>query len=99
REGRWQTTGSGDAGPVVRAAGDARHSPPSSHFEQHPRSLLPRLLVWLFLIFLGASSPPPAISPSGSRRWLPGASSTPHISAAGSTASRPRTRACPTASS
>ena len=52
-----------------------------------------------FAYFPGDVIPPPAISPSGSRHWSRGASLTPHISAAGSTACRPRTRTCPTASS
>src|SRR5213079_41950 len=50
RAGRWQATGPGDAGPVVRAAGDARHFPPRSHFEHHSRSLLPRLPIRQLLI-------------------------------------------------
>ena len=44
----------------------------------------------------GASSPPPTISPPGSRHWSLAGCSTPTISAAGSTACNPKTRASPT---
>jgi CubicO group peptidase (beta-lactamase class C family) len=75
--------------PDIQAAARAGTLLPTDYTDLNPS----------FAYFPGASSPPPTISPSGSRHWLPGASSTPRISAAGSTACRPRTRACPTDSS
>ena len=47
----------------------------------------------------GVLFPPQTISPPGSRHWLRAACSTPPTSAAGSTASSPRTRASPKAKS
>ena len=61
----------GDAGPVVRAAGHAEHSAPRQHLEHDPRTVLARLPVRQLLRCLGGHA---ATRPTSKPRPGPGPS-------------------------